>query len=152
MTGWRMAILASNLQLDPDLKKEIEAAGYHGFIESQTSNNWAWPLILNLLPIVMFVGLMYFLFRQQIRMAGKSAFSFGKSKAKILTLAGGSFTVTAGQLKTITLHLSASARALLARTHVVSARVTIVAHGPSGLTHTTTVNLTLRPAKRAKHH
>jgi hypothetical protein len=79
---------------------------------------------------------------------GRSA----KSKAKILTLAGGSFTVTAGQLKTITLHLSASARALLARTHVVSARVTIVAHGPTGLTHTTTVNLTLRPAKRAKHH
>jgi len=80
--------------------------------------------------------------------AGHSA----KNKAKILTLAVGSFTVGAGQVKTITLHLSAGARALLARTHLVSARVTIVAHGPSGLTHTTTVSLTLRPAKRAKHH
>lgn len=75
-----------------------------------------------------------------------------KSKAKILTLAVGAFTVVAGQLKTITLHLSSSARALLARTHVVSARVTIVAHGPSGLTHTTTLTVTLRPAKRPKHH
>jgi cell division protease FtsH len=28
---------------------------------------------------------MYFFFRQQIRMAGKSAFSFGKSKARILS-------------------------------------------------------------------
>jgi cell division protease FtsH len=74
-----------DLQFDPDLKKEIEGYGYKGIIEAQPSNNWAWPLILNLLPIVMFVGLMYFLFRQQIRMAGKSAFSFGKSKARMMT-------------------------------------------------------------------
>ncbi|MGD1056616.1 MAG: PKD domain-containing protein [Solirubrobacteraceae bacterium] len=73
-----------------------------------------------------------------------------KSKAAILTLATASFSVTAGQVKTITLHLSAKARALLAHSHSVSARATIVAHGPTGLTHTTTVTVTLRPAKR--HH
>jgi cell division protease FtsH len=74
-----------DLQLNPYLESQIKEAGYSKIIETQSSNNWAWPLILNLLPIVMFVGLMYFLFRQQIRMAGKSAFSFGKSKARMMT-------------------------------------------------------------------
>src|SRR5208337_206350 len=60
-------------------------AGYTKTIETEANTNWAWPLIINLLPIVIFVGLMYFLFRQQIRMAGKSAFSFGKSKARMMT-------------------------------------------------------------------
>jgi cell division protease FtsH len=74
-----------DLQLNPYLLSEITQAGYTKGVETQESNNWAWTLILNLLPIVMFVGLMYFLFRQQIRMAGKSAFSFGKSKARMMT-------------------------------------------------------------------
>src|SRR6201999_3559308 len=47
--------------------------------------NWVGPLVINVLPFVIFIGLMYFLFRQQIRMAGKSAFSFGKSKARMMT-------------------------------------------------------------------
>jgi hypothetical protein len=75
-----------------------------------------------------------------------------KGKAAILTLATGSFTVAGGQVKTLTLHLSAKARALLARTHTVSARVTIVAHDPAGASHTTAVNVTLRAAKPGKHH
>jgi cell division protease FtsH len=66
-----------DLQLNPYLESEIKAAGYKPIIETEASNNWAWPLF--------FVGLMYFLFRQQIRMAGKSAFSFGKSKARMMT-------------------------------------------------------------------
>jgi cell division protease FtsH len=74
-----------DLQLNPYLESEIKAAGYKPIIETEASNNWAWPLVLNLLPIIFFVGLMYFLFRQQIRMAGKSAFSFGKSKARMMT-------------------------------------------------------------------
>jgi cell division protease FtsH len=74
-----------DLSLNPDLAKDIYNAGYKKIIETESSNNWAWPLVMNLLPIVMFVGLMYFLFRQQIRMAGKSAFSFGKSKARMMT-------------------------------------------------------------------
>lgn len=75
-----------------------------------------------------------------------------KSKAAILTLATVSFTLAGGQVKTITLHLSSKARTLLAHTHVVSARATIVAHDPAGESHTTTVTVTLRPAKAAKHH
>jgi len=76
-----------------------------------------------------------------------------KSKAAILTLATVSFSVTGGQAKTLTLHLSSKARALLARTHSLSARATIVARDPEGASHTTSVSVTLRPAKKAaKHH
>jgi cell division protease FtsH len=74
-----------DLQLNPYLASEIQQAGYKGIIETQNNSNILWPLIINFLPIVLFVGLMYFLFRQQIRMAGKSAFSFGKSKARMMT-------------------------------------------------------------------
>jgi cell division protease FtsH len=74
-----------DLALDPYIASEIEQRGYKGIIETENNTNIIWPLIINFLPIVLFVGLMYFLFRQQIRMAGKSAFSFGKSKARMMT-------------------------------------------------------------------
>jgi len=41
--------------------------------------------IVSFLPIVLFVLVLYFLFRQQIRMAGKGALNFGKSKARMLS-------------------------------------------------------------------
>jgi hypothetical protein len=77
-----------------------------------------------------------------------------KSKAAVLTLATASFSVTGGQTKTLTLHLSSTGRALLARTHSVSARITIVARDPEGASHTGTSSVTLRPAKgkKATHH
>jgi PKD repeat protein len=74
-----------------------------------------------------------------------------KSKAAILTLASGSFSVAGGQSKTITLHLSSSARALLAHSHTLKARATVVAHDLAGASHTTQATVTLRAAK-PKHH
>ena len=41
------------------------------------------PLI-GFVPIALFLLILYFLFRQQIRMAGKGALNFGKSKARML--------------------------------------------------------------------
>ena len=58
--------------LDPALATEIEQAGYTKRIETESNTNWLLPIITSFLPILIFVGLMYFLFRQQIRMAGKS--------------------------------------------------------------------------------
>ncbi len=75
-----------------------------------------------------------------------------KAKAAILTLASGSFAVSGGQVKAITLHLSAAARKLLARSHVLAARATVLAHDPAGSSHTTQTNVTLRPAKGKSHH
>ena len=40
--------------------------------------------LLGFLPILIFLLILYFLFRQQIRMAGKGALNFGKSKARMM--------------------------------------------------------------------
>ena len=42
-------------------------------------------VMVSFLPVVLLLGLLYFLFVRQMRMAGKGAMSFGKSRAKLLT-------------------------------------------------------------------
>ncbi len=54
------------------------------FTEEPASTLWT-NLLINLLPILLIIGLLYFLFVRQLRNAGKGAMSFGKSKAKMLT-------------------------------------------------------------------
>ncbi len=75
--------------------------------------------------------------------AGRAA----HSKKAILTLASGPFTVAAGRVKTVTLHLSGKGRALLSRSHELRVRTTIVAHDPAGTAHTTQTVATLRAPK-----
>ena len=43
-------------------------------------------ILIQLLPILLIVGLLFFLFRFQMKNAGKGAMSFGKSKAKLLSV------------------------------------------------------------------
>ena len=76
--------------------------------------------------------------------------SAAKAKASVLTLATGSFTVPGGKVKTVTLHLSPKGRALLARSHVLRVRATIVARDPMGETHTGQTIATLHAAS-TKH-
>ncbi len=83
--------------------------------------------------------------------AAENAGTAAKKKA-ILTLASGSFTVTGGGVKTVTLHLSAKARALLAHAHVLRARAMVVAHNPSGQTHSGQAVVTLRAARKKSKH
>ena len=71
-------------------------------------------------------------------------------KAAFLTLATGSFTVAGGRVATVRLRLSAKARALLARNHVLRARASVVAHDPAGLTHVAHTIVTIR-AHKATH-
>lgn len=75
----------------------------------------------------------------------------GRRKA-ILTLASGSFAVAGGHAQSVTLHLSAAARALLARSHVLRVRATLVAHDPTGATRTTQAIVTLRAGRSKSHH
>jgi cell division protease FtsH len=42
-------------------------------------------ILLNVVPIVVVIGLLYFLFVRQLRQAGRGALNFGKSRAKLLT-------------------------------------------------------------------
>jgi outer membrane protein assembly factor BamB len=55
-----------------------------------------------------------------------------RRKASILTLAVGSFDIAGGREATVKLRLSASARRLLARTHLLHLRATIVIQDPGG--------------------
>ena len=54
------------------------------FVE-RPATTLASQFMLNVLPFVVVIGLLYFLFVRQLRQAGKGALSFGKSRAKLLT-------------------------------------------------------------------
>ena len=69
-----------------------------------------------------------------------------RAKASVLRLATGSFSIPGGSVETLTLHVSAKARVLLKRSHVLRVRVTIAAHDPGGGTHTGQEIATLRPS------
>jgi cell division protease FtsH len=73
-----------NLEFNRYLQAELEAKGVK--VTPRYDSNPLGPLLLNLvLPTGLVIFLLYFLFRQQIRMAGKGALNFGKSKARMLS-------------------------------------------------------------------
>ena len=52
-------------------------------VKVEPKENW-WSLLATILPALLIIGLIYFLFSRQIKMAGKGAMSFGKSKARMI--------------------------------------------------------------------
>jgi len=72
-----------NLQFDPKLKETLDQFGIP--VTLKTDNNLFASALFSLLPIMLFLLILYFFFRQQIRMAGKGAMNFGKSKARMLS-------------------------------------------------------------------
>ena len=64
--------------------KELRNSLGDRLTESPSSTIWT-DLLFSLLPFLLIIGLLYFLFVRQLRMAGKGALNFGKSKAKMLT-------------------------------------------------------------------
>ena len=70
------------LNYNTDLQQRLAAAGIQPAIRPE-SNVLAQTLV-GFLPIAVFLVVLYLLFRQQIRMAGKGALNFGKSKARML--------------------------------------------------------------------
>ncbi len=70
------------LNYNTNLQEKLAEAGIQPAIKME-SNLWAQTLV-SFLPIAFFLLILYFLFRQQIRMAGKGALNFGKSKARML--------------------------------------------------------------------
>ncbi len=79
--GWVKAQV--NLQYDPNLKYTLEDQ-FHLVVSPKAENNYFASALLGTLPILLFLLILYFFFRQQIRMAGKGALNFGKSKARML--------------------------------------------------------------------
>jgi cell division protease FtsH len=65
---------------DTNLEK-LQSTGIYS--ERPATTVWA-QLASNIIPFLIIIGLLYFLFVRQLRNAGKGAMSFGKSKAKML--------------------------------------------------------------------
>src|ERR1700730_5990167 len=70
------------LEFNKDLKSELESKGYK--VDIRADSDVMLTALLNFAPIALFFFLIYLLFRQQIRNAGKGALSFGKIKARML--------------------------------------------------------------------
>ena len=54
-------------------------------IATRNEDNTFGKVMMSLLPILLLIVLIFFLFRHQMKSAGRGAMSFGKSKAKLLT-------------------------------------------------------------------
>jgi cell division protease FtsH len=65
-----------------NLQEKLSKAGIEPAIK--TDSTLIAQTLVGFLPIALFLLVLYFLFRQQIRMAGKGALNFGKSKARML--------------------------------------------------------------------
>jgi cell division protease FtsH len=61
-------------------------ATLNDYVDFHVQSNLLPTLMVSLLPIVMLLTIIYFLFRHQMRMAGRGAMSFGKSKAKMMSM------------------------------------------------------------------
>ena len=70
------------LNFTSNLQEKLASEGIQPAIK--TESNVVAQTIIGFAPIALFLLVLYFLFRQQIRMAGKGALNFGKSKARML--------------------------------------------------------------------
>ena len=70
------------LNFTSNLQEKLAAAGLQPAIV--TDSHLIGQTLISFGPILFFLALLYFLFRQQIRMAGKGALNFGKSRARML--------------------------------------------------------------------
>lgn len=66
-----------------DLRKLLEE--YNIPFGYKKPSTLLWMVLVNVLPILLIIGILYFLFMRQVRVAGKGAMNFGKSRAKLLS-------------------------------------------------------------------
>ncbi len=74
-------------QINPQYVQYLEVElKEHGIVpEYESANNSLFvSALMQFLPVVLILLLLYLFFRQQLRMAGKGAMSFGKSKARMM--------------------------------------------------------------------
>ncbi|NCD33540.1 MAG: ATP-dependent zinc metalloprotease FtsH [Spartobacteria bacterium] len=72
-----------NLVVTDSLTQWLTAEGVPFIFKQQ--HPLIWQIISGAVPFIIFIGLLYFLFARQMKMAGRGAMSFGKSRAKLLT-------------------------------------------------------------------
>jgi len=69
-------------RLTEEVYETLQASGEFKEVRSSTLLN---DLLFSLLPFILIIAILYFLFVRQLKNAGRGAMSFGKSKAKMLT-------------------------------------------------------------------
>ena len=69
----------------PVTDKLVEKLLESGSFVTKEPNTLFWSVVISLLPILMIGAFIYFVFIRNLKMAGKSALSFGKSKARMLS-------------------------------------------------------------------
>jgi len=72
-----------DMEYDRYLQSRLKAGGLD-YVTVKSESNLLASAVIGFLPIALFLLVLYFFFRQQIRMAGKGALNFGKSKARML--------------------------------------------------------------------
>jgi cell division protease FtsH len=72
------------VKTDDTLMKFLEA-NHVGVNVPAPQNPYLWQILTSAVPIVLFVGVLYFLFMRQLHSAGHGALSFGKSRARMLS-------------------------------------------------------------------
>ena len=65
--------------------ENLERLQATGLFKEVPASTLLTEVILTLLPFIIIIGILYFLFVRQLRVAGRGAMNFGKSKAKMLT-------------------------------------------------------------------
>jgi len=68
--------------LADDLKKLVQTKG----ADYDRTSDYLKSALFTFLPFLLIIGILFFLFRQQMKSAGRGAMSFGKSKARLLTM------------------------------------------------------------------
>lgn len=61
-------------------------------VKPRRDDNTFGKILFSFLPVLLLIALIFFLFRHQMKSAGRGAMSFGKSKAKLLTMDQGKVT------------------------------------------------------------
>jgi cell division protease FtsH len=69
--------------VNDDLTKFLREKGIQ--FEFKTQNPYIWQILSGAIPFLLVLGLLYFLFVRQMRLAGRGAMSFGKSRARLMT-------------------------------------------------------------------
>ncbi|MDA7907902.1 ATP-dependent zinc metalloprotease FtsH [Akkermansiaceae bacterium] len=73
------------VKLSASSRGKLEALIDSG-ISTRNQDNTFGKIMMSLLPVLLLIVLIFFLFRHQMKSAGRGAMSFGKSKAKLLTM------------------------------------------------------------------
>jgi cell division protease FtsH len=81
MGGKTAKFIARGRLTDANLEKLQASMAF----EELPPSTWLSALASQLIPFILIIGLLYFLFVRQLRNAGRGALSFGKSRAKLLT-------------------------------------------------------------------